>query len=154
MQFVPDYTHQNLIQTHKEDRFAAWAHSMHMDTAVAVVAVHLDHMVDLIAWDLDKTYLLVDQALEDHMTGEGVPVMAFQMMAACHIAAVHHSLVGCQPADKLAVNFHTHKDTWVHRIHARSSGEKGLPGDRELDAHNLDHGTVHSCNLPGMEVHP
>ena len=38
---------------------AAWAHLMlHTDTAVVVV----DHMVDLIAWDLDKIHLLVDQA--------------------------------------------------------------------------------------------
>ena len=36
MQFVPDYTHRNLIRTHKKDRVAAWAHSMHMDTAVVV----------------------------------------------------------------------------------------------------------------------
>jgi hypothetical protein len=37
---------------------AAWAHLMHMDTAVVVV----DHTIDLIEWDLDKMYLPADQA--------------------------------------------------------------------------------------------
>lgn len=58
MQVVPDYTHQKLIQTHKEDMLAAWAHLMHMDTAAVVV----DHTIDLIEWDLDKMYLPADQA--------------------------------------------------------------------------------------------
>lgn len=58
MQVVPDYTHRKRIPTHKEDMLAAWAHLMHMDTAVVVV----DHTIDLIEWDLDKIHLPVDQA--------------------------------------------------------------------------------------------
>ena len=88
------------------------------------------------------------------MIEEVDPVMACHTMAACHIAAVPHSLVDCWPVDKLAECFPAHKHTSVHHIHTHSSGEKELPGNRELDAHNLDHWTVHNCNSPGMEDRP
>lgn len=89
--------------------------------------------------------------------------MVRRMMVAYHTAAVQHNLDECQPVGKLAENFHVlHKDaalehdyhTLVHRIHAHSSAEEELTGNKELDVHNLDPVAAHNCNLPVMEVHP
>lgn len=93
------------------------------------------------------------------MIVEVVPVTACHMVVAFHTAAGPHTLVDCRLVHTLVENFHVHKDvalehdchTSVHHIHVHSSAEKVLPGNRELDAHNLDHVTGHNYNLPAME---
>lgn len=92
------------------------------------------------------------------MIGEVVPAMACHMMVAFHTAAAPYSLVDCWLVDILVGNFHVHKDaalehdchTLVRHIHAHSPAEKVLPGNKELDAHNLDHVAAHNYNLPVM----
>lgn len=134
-----------------KDMIAAWAHLMHMDTAVEVA--HLDHKIGWIEWELGKTYLLVDLPWEDHMI-EVVPVPAFHRMVAFRTAAGSHSQVGWWAFGKLVENSHARMDavsghdycTFVLHIHAHSPAEV-LPENMELDAHNLNHVVVHNYNL-------